>query len=151
MDRGPESKMNSRRSGGTACNMNGGADENRTHDLCIANATLSQLSYRPVIAVSVMKNAEQCQYFAGSYRPMSSFGKAGFSFSEYDGAAIRPPPSAVPRKNLVFMLKSIPPVRQRRILIGHPESLIEKEAHEALLLSRRLFDGNAYCCPRSRP
>lgn len=25
----------------------GGADEDRTHDLCIANAALSQLSYRP--------------------------------------------------------------------------------------------------------
>jgi hypothetical protein len=51
-----------------------------------------------------MKNAEQCQYFAGSYRPMSSFGKAGFSFSEYDGAAIRPAPSAVRRAPKKFSL-----------------------------------------------
>src|SRR4051794_7009627 len=28
--------------------VSGGADEDRTHDLRIANATLSQLSYRPI-------------------------------------------------------------------------------------------------------
>ena len=28
---------------------NGGAEEDRTPDLCIANAALSQLSYRPMI------------------------------------------------------------------------------------------------------
>ncbi len=34
--------------GGEAANENGGAEEDRTPDLRIANATLSQLSYGPI-------------------------------------------------------------------------------------------------------
>ena len=35
----------------------GGAEEDRTPDLCIANAALSQLSYRPIICPDFTKNS----------------------------------------------------------------------------------------------
>ena len=35
----------------------GGADEDRTHDLCIANAALSHLSYRPTDLMIIRKIA----------------------------------------------------------------------------------------------
>ena len=43
----PEASVDTRFSTLTSVKIGGGADEIRTHDLCIANAALYQLSYNP--------------------------------------------------------------------------------------------------------
>lgn len=45
--------------------LNGGDDGIRTHDLCVANAALSQLSYIPMMLWMFIKNRLRRQGLAG--------------------------------------------------------------------------------------